>query len=109
MVKRDLFHLVSGFDEDFSVNFNDVDFCLKLRKEGYLNIFIPHVHLYHHEKATREKTEPDALISKEILIFRKKWKTELMSHDPYLNVNIPRSSEQEMEEFINLVCMDQGH
>lgn len=105
MVKKDVFDSVGGFDEAFSVNFNDVDFCLTLRKNGYLNVFIPFVKLVHHEKATRKTSEPGHLIGHEMKLFKDKWKKTLMHNDPYLNVNIPISSEQAMEKFMDSVCM----
>ena len=41
MVKKSKFDEVGGFDEQLAVAFNDVDFCLKLREKGYLNVFNP--------------------------------------------------------------------
>lgn len=33
--------------------FNDVDFCLKVRKEGYLVVYQPRVEAYHYESKSR--------------------------------------------------------
>ena len=49
MVSKDKFREVKGFDEKFRIAFNDVDFCLKLLKAGYRNVYLPHVELFHHE------------------------------------------------------------
>ena len=45
---------VGGMDEvRFPVNFNDVDYCLKLRARGQRIVFTPHAKLIHHESASR--------------------------------------------------------
>ena len=53
LVSRAQYDEVGGLDETFSVAFNDVDFCLKLRHAGYLNVFTPFAELYHYESKTR--------------------------------------------------------
>jgi len=45
MVRKDTFTEVGGFDEQLAIEFNDVDFCLKLKDKGYNNIYLPHVSL----------------------------------------------------------------
>ena len=47
LVKKSLYEQVGGLDESFEISLNDVDFCLKLRKAGYLNVFTPFAELYH--------------------------------------------------------------
>lgn len=49
LVKKSLYEQVGGLDESFEISLNDVDFCLKLRKAGYLNVFTPFAELYHFE------------------------------------------------------------
>lgn len=45
---------LGGFnDEDFKIAYNDVDYCLRLRKRGYTVIWTPFATLVHHESATR--------------------------------------------------------
>ncbi len=53
LVKKSLFDIVGGLDESFAVSLNDVDFCLKLRQRGYLNVFTPFAELYHFESVSR--------------------------------------------------------
>ena len=36
LVKRSVYEEVGGLEDEFQVAFNDVDFCLKVRKAGYL-------------------------------------------------------------------------
>ena len=54
MVRNEVFNLVNGFDNKLSVEYNDVDFCLKLKEKGFNNIYLPHVSLYHYESLSRK-------------------------------------------------------
>ena len=90
MVKKELFKKVGGLDTGFAVSLNDVDFCLKLRKEGYLNVFTPFAELYHFESISRgldDSGEKAQRYNKESEVFREKWKEELIKGDPYYNPN----------------------
>ena len=53
LVKKSLYEAVEGLDEGFAVSLNDVDFCLKLRERGLLNVFTPFAELYHYESVSR--------------------------------------------------------
>lgn len=91
MVKKSVFDEVEGLDEGFAVAFNDVDFCMKIRKAGYLNVFTPYAELYHYESKSRglEDTKEKQLRFKgEIDRFQEKWGYELEKGDPYYNVNL---------------------
>ncbi len=89
LVEKNQYDEVGGLDETFSVAFNDVDFCLKLRKAGYLNVFTPFCELFHYESKTRGMEEGEKLkrFQNEVALFREKWKAELEAGDPYFNPN----------------------
>ena len=89
LVSRAQYDEVGGLDEEFRVAFNDVDFCLKLRHAGYLNVFTPFAELYHYESKTRgmEEGEKQKRFQQEVDLFRKKWKADLDAGDPYFNPN----------------------
>ncbi len=90
MVKKSLYEEVGGLDESFAVSLNDVDFCLKLRRAGYLNVFTPFAELYHYESVSRgldDKGEKAKRYEEESARFREKWKAELEAGDPYFNPN----------------------
>jgi len=53
LLRRELFESVGGFDEDLPVTFNDMDLCYKLYANGYYNICLNEVFLYHHESLSR--------------------------------------------------------
>ena len=90
MVAKDLYWKVGGLDESFAVSLNDVDFCIKLREAGYLNVFTPFAELYHFESVSRgldDQGEKAKRYEEESERFRKKWKEVLEKGDPYYNVN----------------------
>ena len=90
LVKKALYEEAGGLDESFAVSLNDVDFCLKLRRMGYLNVFTPFAEAYHYESASRGSDmtgEAAARYNDESARFREKWKAELEAGDPYYNPN----------------------
>lgn len=90
LVKKSLYEEAGGLSEEFAVALNDVDFCLRLRKKGLLNVFTPFAELYHYESASRGtdlKGENAARYDGEAAKFRNKWKEELEKGDPYYNPN----------------------
>ncbi len=90
MVKKDLFEKVGGLEESFAISLNDVDFCLKLRELGLLNVWTPFAQLYHHESVSRgldDTGEKAERYNRESEQFRNKWKEVLEKGDPYYNPN----------------------
>ncbi|MBR6328735.1 MAG: glycosyltransferase family 2 protein [Lachnospiraceae bacterium] len=92
MVKKSLYDRVGGLEEKLSVALNDVDFCLKLRREGLLNVFTPFAELFHFESVSRgtdsaEDEKNAKRYQKECDFFKDKWKAELEAGDPYYNPN----------------------
>ena len=90
LVKKKLFEEVGGLDENFAISLNDVDFCLKLREKGLLNVFTPFAELYHFESISRgldDKGEKAARYEEESGRFREKWKAVLEKGDTYYNPN----------------------
>lgn len=95
MVTKENYYLVDGFDENLSVDYNDIDFCLKVKEKGFDNIYLPHVVLYHYESISRghpHKTkESYERHLKEIGIFQSKWK-KYIDHDPCYNPNLSKKA-----------------
>ncbi len=90
LVKKARFTEVGGLDESFAISLNDVDFCLKLREKGYLNVFTPFAELYHFESVSRgldDHGEKAQRYEKESRQFREKWEKALKAGDPYYNPN----------------------
>ncbi len=93
MVKHALYDAVGGMEEALTVAYNDVDFCLKLREQGYLNIFTPYAELFHYESISRgyeDNPEKKQRFQSEVAFMKEKWKTVLEQGDPYYNPNMSR-------------------
>jgi O-antigen biosynthesis protein len=83
MTPRDVFEEVGGLSTDFPVNYNDIDYCLKLRARGLRVVYDPGTRLYHFESSSRSTEVADW--EKEKLIER--WRP-LIDPDPYSNPNL---------------------
>lgn len=91
MVRRQVFDEVQGFEEQLSVAFNDVDFCLRVREKQYLVVYDPYVELYHYESKSRgaeDSKEKVRRFQSEIEFMRCRWETLLKKGDPYYNKNL---------------------
>ncbi|MEY2497997.1 MAG: hypothetical protein QOD12_1553 [Verrucomicrobiota bacterium] len=91
LVRRKVFEEAGGFDEtNLAINFNDVDFCLRLRAAGLLNVWTPSANLIHHESASRghqATREEQAEFVREATFMQRKWGIDLL-RDPYYNPNL---------------------
>ncbi len=90
MVKKCIYEEVGGLSEEFAISLNDVDFCLKVRAKGFLNVFTPFAELYHYESISRgldDKGSKAERYNKESDRFREKWADVLAAGDPYYNPN----------------------
>jgi GT2 family glycosyltransferase len=85
LVRQDAFASVGGFDERFSVGYNDIDFCLRLRVKGWRIVVATNVELYHCETASLNREESLAA-SRERNLFRTTWR-DLLASEPYFNPN----------------------
>ncbi len=96
MVKRKAFEEVGGLSSDLAVAFNDIDFCLKLGRAGYLIVYNPYAELYHYESKSRgleDTSEKKARFNKEITTFEKHWPEILRKGDPYYSPNLTLESQ----------------
>jgi GT2 family glycosyltransferase len=90
-VRKTVFEELGGFDEqNLSVTFNDIDFCLRLTERGYWVVWTPYADLIHHESASRghQRTpEEQTLFLKEAGYVQQVWATRLI-RDPFYNPNL---------------------
>ncbi|HIE82667.1 MAG TPA: glycosyltransferase, partial [Dehalococcoidia bacterium] len=96
MFRKTLFEQMDGFDESYPVACNDIDFCLRVREHGFLNIFTPYAEAYHHESSTRgyeDSMSTRERFNREVGRFRTRHKQIIESGDPYYNVNLSLLSE----------------
>ena len=91
MVRKDAFFEVGGFTEKLAVAFNDVDLCLKLRRQGYLVVYDPYCQHIHYESRTRGPEDNEKKIRRfqsEIEYMRSHWISILREGDPYYDPNL---------------------
>lgn len=95
MVKASVYDEVGGLDEEFKVAFNDVDFCLAIRKAGYSVVFTPYAEAYHYESKSRgldKKGEAKERFDGERARLKERWGDALL-HDPFYNPNLTLDME----------------
>ncbi len=90
LVRRKVFDEVGGLDEQLRVDFNDVDFCLRVRRAGYLNLWTPFAELYHHESASRaseDSVERQERLIGDVALMEERW-NNILRADPAYNPNL---------------------
>jgi GT2 family glycosyltransferase len=85
MTRAEVFREVGGFHETFAVNFNDIDYCLRVVKSGRRVVCNPRARLIHYETATKA-----AFCNTELTKFKERW-AELEERDPFYNPNLSTS------------------
>ena len=91
MTKRSVYEQVGGLREELAVAYNDIDYCMKVRKAGYRIAFTPYAQLTHFESKSRgleDSPEKQKRLKKEAEIFCRYWRKELEQGDPYYNPNL---------------------
>ncbi|NDY58501.1 glycosyltransferase [Desulfovibrio sulfodismutans] len=88
---KDVYDRMKGLDAvNLPVAFNDVDYCLRVRKAGLRVVWTPYAELYHHESYSRgdDSASPErkAQARREVRHMRAHWK-HVMRHDPFYNPN----------------------
>jgi GT2 family glycosyltransferase len=86
MTKRRLFEELGGFDEKFRIDYNDVDYCLRLRAKGLRVVYTPYAELFHHE-STSLGSRAGKVGEAEERLLRRRW-AEVIANDPYYNPNL---------------------
>ena len=91
MVKTSVYRAVGGMSCDLKVAFNDIDFCMKVRRYGKRIVYNPYAELYHYESRSRglENTQDKIeRFNREIALFLDRWGAEVKAGDPYYNPNL---------------------
>lgn len=96
LVDRRKYDAVGGLDEkSFAIAFNDVDFCLKLERAGWRNVYTPHAILYHHESKSRGNDlspQHRERYMRELAALQGRWDTKTFA-DPLHSIHLDRYSE----------------
>ncbi|MCG8526029.1 MAG: glycosyltransferase [Opitutales bacterium] len=92
--RREVFEKLGGFNEkDLAVAYNDVDFCLRAKRDLNLHTtWTPYAKLIHHESTSRGYEVSDTQkerFEKESSFMKKEWK-EWIETDPYYNPNLTK-------------------
>lgn len=91
MLKRSVWQAAGGMDEQLKITFNDVDLCMKLRKEGMRILMCPDACLIHDESASRGSEDTPGKVERfheEIRTFVHRWQVEMEKGDPFYNPNL---------------------
>ncbi len=91
MTRRDVFFQVGGMNPEYAVNFNDVDFCLKVREAGYRLVFTPFARLTHYESLSRSAAGVGHVEAEEVFLLRRLWGMRI-GRDPYYNQHFRQDS-----------------
>lgn len=106
MMKKSIFGEVGGFDEQYKIEFNDYDLCLKIKSKGYNNVYTPEAVLYHYESYSRgskyRNLKSILQYQKEKKKFVNKWK-DYIQNDPCYNPNLSKQSENVFEPILHQV------
>ena len=96
LTRKSCWQAVGGMDaENLPAAFNDVDYCLKLRAEGYQVVWTPFATLYHHESASRGDdlaADKRAVYEAADRLMRARW-GKVLANDPFYSPYLSLFSE----------------
>lgn len=91
MISSKIYNQCEGFDEKLAVEFNDVDFCLKVKRAGFNNVYLSDVEVYHYESISRGHPHSNRVSFKRSMFeadyFTSKWE-DYIYNDPCYNKNL---------------------
>jgi len=61
MMRRKVFENLNGYDEKLR-NYDDYDFCLRLKEKNYSIIYTPYTRVYHHESPVRPQINDESML-----------------------------------------------
>ena len=84
MTRREVFEQVGGFNVRLPIDFNDVDYCLRVGAAGLLIVYTPYAQLIHLEAGTLGRSTQNP---REVEEMERTWGFALL-RDPYYNPNL---------------------
>lgn len=99
MTSRKLWDELNGLNEELTVQFNDVDYGLRLLEKGYFNVFLPGVELIHYESKSRgldKKKEAVDRFFQEVNWFQETY-SRYIEHDPFYNDSFDKSYDYKLK------------
>ncbi len=85
LMRRSIFEEIGGYDPAFPLNFNDIDFCMKVLDTHRRIVYQPNAQLYHYESVSKEGT-----FVEEIEAFLARW-GDRWECDPLYNPHLTRT------------------
>jgi GT2 family glycosyltransferase len=96
LTRRSLYETMGGLNSrDLAIAYNDVDYCIRVRKKGYRIVYCPQAELFHFESVTRgreDTSEKKRRYTREREYMWNKWRLEL-EDDEFYNPNLSRVRE----------------
>jgi GT2 family glycosyltransferase len=86
--RRSVLEAIDGFDEQFTLEYNDVDMCLRIRALGYRIVCTPEAEMIHAEKASRGLT---TVAGDQYALFHQRW-SHWLDNDPAWHPGLRRDS-----------------
>lgn len=90
--RRSLMEEVGGFDEQFTLEYNDIDLCLRLRALGYRIVYTPEAEMVHAERASRGDMPAGG---DQYAVFHQRW-SRWLDNDPSWHPWLRRDSFEMM-------------
>ena len=87
-ISKDVIDKIGGFEERFIICGSDVEICIRAIQEGYRNVYIPQVQLYHYESKSRDSYIPEIDFELSDIMYMGYRK----GGDPYYNKNLDINS-----------------
>jgi GT2 family glycosyltransferase/glycosyltransferase involved in cell wall biosynthesis len=84
--RRPVFDAAGGFDTGFPIDYNDLDFCLRVIELGWRVVYTPFAELKHYESRSARRLQPDSLDTER---FRARWGA-VIARDPHYNPHLRR-------------------
>ena len=81
MTRKQTYLELGGLVEQYGTHYQDVDYCLRVRRQGKRILHVPDAMLIHYESATRG-SDYDIL---DRLLLQDTWSSEINAGDPYFN------------------------
>ncbi|MBQ3461159.1 MAG: glycosyltransferase family 2 protein [Solobacterium sp.] len=99
MTSRRCWNEMNGLNEDLTVQFNDVDYGIRLYEAGYFNVFLPDVELIHYESKSRgidKKKEAVERFFQEVN-WAKETYGKYIEHDPFYSDNFDKNYDYKLK------------
>ena len=96
MMRKSIYEEIGGMDCGYQVAFNDADFCMRIRSQGYRIVWTPFAVLTHDESKSRgveDTPEKAERFEGEVQRFKAEWPEILKTGDPYYNPSLTTAKE----------------